>query len=65
MANIFIRAIAVLATPIVEEATARIYHRRIADAEARGYQDIKWFNYLMFGRVANLSLKISNLALKF
>ena len=44
-----VRLLASLWRPIIEEAIGQIHRRRIAEADARGYQDEQWFNHLLFG----------------
>jgi hypothetical protein len=44
-----IKALAILATPIVEEATLRIHRRRRVDARAAGIDGINELFYRIFG----------------
>ena len=49
MANLFIRSLARLAAPIVEEAVAQIHRRRLAEADAEGITGLDRVFYPIFG----------------
>jgi hypothetical protein len=49
MASLLVRVLGRLAVPIVEEATVRIYCRRLAEAEAADMEGLERVFYSIFG----------------